>query len=153
MGWYGKIRNRSKKQKVVGDWCKDTWCSCYQVMHQFHWDDDDKITSFGDETCYNMTYDGINNEIIKSEDIEFTSKIHCGEDEEPDEEMLQFQKEMENCKNYCFDHNEFKDDWDKYNHTPEWNDNKCIKCEYLYDKTKLPELEKRFQKFGRRYMY
>ncbi|ARF12379.1 hypothetical protein Klosneuvirus_5_49 [Klosneuvirus KNV1] len=150
MGWYGKITNRTKKQKVAANWCKDVWCTCYHVMHQFHWNKCDIITSFGDATCYNITYDDIKNEMVLEADIEWSNKIH---EEEPDEELIKYQEEIKNAVYYGFDNKEFEDDWDKYNHVPEWVDNKCVKCDYVYDEIKLSSLEKLFQKMKWYYNY
>lgn len=119
-------------------------------MHQYHWNKTDEISSFGAETCYKITYDEMKNEMVMEEDIEWSNKIH---EEEPDEEVIQYREEMKNAVYYGFDSKEFEDDWDKYNHVPEWVDNKCVKCDYVYDETKLLELEKLFQKMIWYYNY
>ena len=142
MGWYGSIRNKTKKQKVIGFWHKDTFCSCYHVMHQFHWDKNDKIRSFGDETCYKINYDESKNEMILEDDIERTIKIHNRYDDDFNEVEIIKKPTIEYAK-YGFDDNEFREKWDDYNHVPEWLGNTCVKCEYVYDKSKLAYYEKR----------
>ena len=137
---------KTKKQKCIyGGWKYDSWCNCYEVMHQLHWNKYDKIFAGGEDSLNIFTYDSENN-VMEPHDIimkiwstELYKKIHREEKREmsdyEDSSDSEFSDEDKNIKYIKYDFGISISE--KYNHVPEWDDYKCIKCGFVYDVTKI----------------
>jgi hypothetical protein len=138
MGRYFGIGNSTKKQVVSDYWKSDEFCNCYQVMHQMHWDKTDEIYSCCYDTICEFKYDIENNEMIV---IDVTDeRLHGGYDDE-DVIINNDEEKEENNNKYGFDG---KLCIEELNHVPEWVDNKCTKCNFVYDELMLEEYKKKF---------
>jgi len=171
MGRYFGIANRTKRESVSSYWKGDEWCNCYEVMHQLHWDRNDKIHSSCYDSYYEFEYDQEKNtmicidkldEIIKEcqnknndsehdEDVWENDSDHDDDDDDDDndndidknEEDIEIAQGIKQpFKKYGF--NEKLCANDKLNHIPIWENNKCTICEYMYNESLLSEYAKKF---------
>lgn len=139
MGRYFGIGNSTKKQQVSSYWKSDEFCNCYQVMHQMHWNKTDKIYSGCYDTCCEFKYD-VENDVMNVIDV--TDKMYQEYEENNDKEKEKEEKDDTiETKQYGFDTNLCKEELD---HVPEWFNNKCTKCDFVYDESMLKEYAKNF---------
>lgn len=162
MGRYFGICNSTRGQEVSNfDWKNTEWCCLYQVMHQMHWEITDFIYSASYDTYCYFKYNSdehkmecIDHDFIWQLSDEGINEITdyrniiegCNEDEFYDR-SYGYEKTL--GSGYEGDPNDmgakmFK----KLNHIPKWNENKCECCGYVYDSSKLPEYEKKFDSVG-----
>ncbi len=154
MGRYFGIGNSTKNQSVSSYWKGDEWCNCYQVMHQLHWNKTDSIYSCCYDTICEFNYDIESGELNAvdvteqrmNEQYENDNNENEDKNEDKDEDDEEKNKNDNNKpkvpnEKYGFDENL---DMDKLNHVPEWDGNRCVKCDYHYDEILLEKYKKKF---------
>lgn len=142
MGRYFGIANSTTNEHVSSYWKGDSWCDCYQVMHQLHWEKTDEIYSASHSDMYEFTYDKKTKSMIASEiDIHQNKKECEGNDEENSNES----DELHPAKYYGLaDVLVSTQFYAMLNHVPNWDGNICRTCKYNYDDSKLKKYEKKF---------
>lgn len=151
MGRHFGIANVTKKMEVSsGDrcWKADDFCDCHEVMHRYHWDINDNIYSMCYDTYCEFEYKldsgkMILHELHPSESSfelldENNNKIkkvgfdaHDGDDND-DANMKTFMKQSKKTSEQTCDH------------APIWDGNKCVTCNYIFDKLNIKKDERNF---------
>ena len=166
MGRYFGIANRTKSESISSYWKSCKWCDCHEVMHQFHWDQNDKIHSSCYDSYYEFEYDPKTNSMICTDNMDLIMRKcddvwdECESDDENDENDENKNKNTNNIdmdnvddieitrrikqpfKKYGFDKNLCANK--NLNHVPVWNGNKCMECGYMYNESLLGEYAKNF---------
>lgn len=154
MGRYFGIANSTTNEHVSSYWKGDSWCDCYQVMHQLHWEKTDEIYSACYDTLCKFEYNAekrimvnIENDHIDNDHIDNNSD-GTEEDNEKSSDVTEksdTEKSDTESKYYGIDNiltsTQF---FEMLNHVPHWDGDVCCVCKYQYDSSKLKKYEKTF---------
>lgn len=136
MGRLYSIANHTNQQIVDAYYCwkENCFCNCHEIMHQMKWDKTDDISSFvnyGDGTYDHNFVKIIYNR--KTKQMYIRKKDACYTNDTINLDLYQ---------KYAYDRTLSEYNKTIHDHIPEWSDNKCVKCGYVYDETRLDEYAK-----------
>jgi hypothetical protein len=151
MGRYFGLFNATRNQSVSEGrqcWKAYPFCSCHAVMHRYHWQPTDEISSAAYDSCYKFIYDvqknemdlvngyeyedfdGENDELPEFEDGETPA---AADTENPDaKKAAEKEEEVPEPVQLGFGVGDAEMEG-QYDHVPVWDGDVCIKCAYRFD--------------------
>lgn len=143
MGRYFGIANSTTNEHVSSYWKGDSWCDCYQVMHQLHWEKTDDIYSACYDTLCKFEYDAEKRIMVNIDNDHIDNNSE--KDNKSSSEDNESSSSVTESKYYGIDNiltsTQF---FEILNHVPHWDGDVCCVCKYQYDSSKLKKYEKTF---------
>lgn len=132
MGVYYGLGNTTKKIRVSHYWKGDPYCDIHQVMHRYHWDINDDIFSAGGCSYYIFNHNEDDN-IMYVIEQDLSEAVHKSKKTNKSEDDIichvgfgGYESEFEKSN-----------DLNLSDHAPIWYNNKCMVCQYVFDKNNI----------------
>lgn len=128
MGRHFGIGNRTQKMNVSEGnrcWTGYKFCDCHEVMHRYHWQITDVITSAAYDSFYVFKHNEDNNQM---DTIEADFRDYFDYDDDDDNNDSGKEKDIGVSLGFDGDDKNTIED-----HAPIWDNNECVVCGYKFD--------------------